>query len=312
MRVENLIPLGVIPGPQSPKSLNSFFVPFVEEYLQLAEGVHTYDARARESFNMHTYPLTAFGDLPAMSKLLCLKGHNGYSPCRFCLIRGERMYGMRNKCYYSPLRAPKRPGVQDDDGWDPRALPRRTHENLQEHLWEINEAPTAKAKEKLSTHYGINSMSQIDQIPSLTFPDSFPHDIMHLLFENVCPMLRDHWTGKGRYQDKEPADDGYRLTPHIWEQIGLETAAAYKTIPSEFVGAMPDIAQFKYKAEYWSFWMIHLGLVLLRGRFPNDKYYRHYCNLVTIIKLCLQFTITEEELKYMEDLIIDWVEKYEQ
>ncbi|KAF8583647.1 hypothetical protein K439DRAFT_1280167, partial [Ramaria rubella] len=39
MHVENLILLGVIPGPNSPKSLDSFLVPFVEECLKLATGV---------------------------------------------------------------------------------------------------------------------------------------------------------------------------------------------------------------------------------------------------------------------------------
>ncbi|KAF8577813.1 hypothetical protein K439DRAFT_1363831, partial [Ramaria rubella] len=46
MRVENLIPLGVIPGPHSPKSLDSFLVPFMVECLKLATGIRTYDAHA--------------------------------------------------------------------------------------------------------------------------------------------------------------------------------------------------------------------------------------------------------------------------
>ncbi|KAF8579868.1 hypothetical protein K439DRAFT_348013 [Ramaria rubella] len=98
---------------------------------------------------------------------------------------------------------------------------------------------------------------------------------------------------------------------HRKEEIGRETAAAYKSILADFVGAMPDIANSSYKAEYWSFWMIHLALILLRGHFPNNKYYRHMIDFVSIIKLCLQFTITEQELAQMEELIIDWVEKYE-
>jgi Transposase family tnp2 len=81
MRVENLIPLGMIPGLKAPQSLISFFSPFIDECLELAKGIHTYDARAGQSFKLHAYPITFFGDLPAMSKLLVLKGHNAYAPC---------------------------------------------------------------------------------------------------------------------------------------------------------------------------------------------------------------------------------------
>lgn len=74
---------------------------------------------------------------------------------------------------------------------------------------------------------------------------------------------------------------------------------------------MPDICKSKYKAEYWSFWSIHLALILLQQCFPNDKYYQHFCLLVDIIKLCLQFTITVGEIYELQQLIIEWVETYE-
>ena len=110
MRVENLIPLGVIPGPNSPTALDSFLLPFVNECIQLAHGIRTYDVRADESFDLHAYLLTVFGDLPAMSKLLRLKGVNGYSPCQSCLIRGERNLSStrHSKNYYVPLHGPVR------------------------------------------------------------------------------------------------------------------------------------------------------------------------------------------------------------
>jgi hypothetical protein len=134
---------------------------------------------------------------------------------------------------------------------------------------------------------------------------------MHLFFENICPLLCEHWTASGRFKNTEPADPGYRIAPHIWTQIGLETAEAYRTIPSDFVGAMPDISNSKYKAEFWSFWVQYLGPILLRNRFPNEKYYKHFCDLSAIIKTCLQFTITHEQITQLQSNIIKWVEEYE-
>ena len=63
-------------------------------------------------------------------------------------------------------------------------------------------------------------------------------------------MLHHHWINTGRYTNQEPADDDYCLAPHIWDQIGCESAVACKTIPSQFVGFIPDIAKFKYNAEF--------------------------------------------------------------
>jgi hypothetical protein len=212
-----------------------------------------------------------------------------------------------------PLRSPKRPGKShnNDDGWDPFDLPTRTEDDLRRHLERIRTARTTAERKALATHYGINGKTLLLRIPSLSFEHSFPYEFMHLIFENVCPMLVKHWTGTGIFKNCEPADAGYWLAPRVWEQIGKETAEAYKTLPTDFVGAMPDISKSKYKAEYWSFWMQHVGPILLRNRFPNDKFYKHYCDLVTIIKLCLQFTITDQELEDLQQRIVNWVEKYE-
>jgi len=148
-------------------------------------------------------------------------------------------------------------------------------------------------------------------IPSSQFPDSFPHDIMHLFFENIFPLLKEHWMGTGRFKNAKPVDPGYQLAPHIWEQIGHETAEAYRTIPSEFFGALPDITDSKYKAEFWSFWIQYLGPILLHDQFPKVKYYCHFCDLVAIIKTCLQFTISDEEMQNLHNNIVKWVWEYE-
>ena len=113
-----------------------------------------------------------------------------------------------------------------------------------------------------------------------TSPDTLDYLPFFFPSWHHAPIFREHLshaccalTGTGRYKDQEPADPGYRLAPHIWEQIGVETAAAYRTIPSDFVGAMPDITKAKYKAEYWSFWTIHLAPILLQHTGGMRKFY---------------------------------------
>jgi Transposase family tnp2 len=89
IRLDNLLPVTIISGPNGPKCRNSFFMPLIEEHHRLAHGVRTYNATTNEHFNLHAYLILFSGDLPAMSKLLCLRGNNAYCPCHFCLIQGE-------------------------------------------------------------------------------------------------------------------------------------------------------------------------------------------------------------------------------
>jgi hypothetical protein len=60
----------------------------VEELLELTIGVSSYNALSRRFFSLHTYIITAFGDIPAISMLMHMKGHNTLCPCRMCMIKG--------------------------------------------------------------------------------------------------------------------------------------------------------------------------------------------------------------------------------
>jgi hypothetical protein len=131
---------------------------------------------------------------------------------------------------------------------------------------------------------------------------------MHLLWENIVPTLVDLWTG--RFKGLDMGVGGYEIAQ--WDLIGEETAAATTTIPAGFVRAMPNIAKERYlfTAEAWAFWIMYLAPHLLEGRLAN-KYYEHMVLLVDILKLALQFVITEAEVDELEQMIIRWVRQYE-
>ena len=76
---ENIIPVGVIPGPKKPGDFDSFLWPLVQELLQLELGVSAFDAITTTVFLLHAYLIVVFGDIPAISMIMCMKGHNGYS-----------------------------------------------------------------------------------------------------------------------------------------------------------------------------------------------------------------------------------------
>ncbi|KAG8978750.1 hypothetical protein FRB94_013160 [Tulasnella sp. JGI-2019a] len=135
---------------------------------------------------------------------------------------------------------------------------------------------------------------------------------MHLLFENTIPNLIQLWRGTFKVNLMGVGVEDYVIPEHIWDAIGRETAGAVKTIPSSFVGHFPNIAtnQGLYKAEYYSFWFQHLAPILLKDCLPS-KYYKHMCDLVCIIKTCLEFSISEERLTILQTELITWVCDYE-
>ena len=145
VHLPNIIPLGIIPGPKAPIDFNSFEYPFVSECQKLAVGVPTLDARGDSVFDLHAYPLSVMGDMPAMKHCMCFKGHNAIVPCRSCEIQGVRDTSRPNGHYYIPLRPPQ----NDAPGWDPSQLPLRTEERVEAQLSAIESVGTVTARKQL-------------------------------------------------------------------------------------------------------------------------------------------------------------------
>ena len=85
--INNIISLGIIPGPNKPAISDLFLIPLLEELYQLARGVHTYDALSKSMFYLRAFLILIFGDLPAISMLMKMKGVNGLSPCQAYTIK---------------------------------------------------------------------------------------------------------------------------------------------------------------------------------------------------------------------------------
>ena len=78
---DNILCAGIIPSPKKPWDADSFIYPLVQELLELADGVSTYDSLSSSLFTLHAYVITGFGDISTVSMLMHMKGHNGSHPC---------------------------------------------------------------------------------------------------------------------------------------------------------------------------------------------------------------------------------------
>jgi Transposase family tnp2 len=306
---KNIIPIGVIPGPKKPGDLDSFLWPLVQELLQLELGVSAFDAIKTTVFLLHAYLIVVFGDIPAVSMIMCMKGHNGRSPCRMCEIQGIRIPSSQVTMHYVPLHHENFPDSQHR--YDATMLPLQNHASFMEQAQEVQSALTNAASDQLATKYGVKGLPLLSALSSLSFPVSFPYDFMHLIWTNLIPNLILLWTGN--FKDLDHDDEGYVLVPKVWQAIGAATLDAGKTIPAVFGSRVPNIAAEKSQmiAETHSIWMLYLAPTLLNGRFINEQYYKHFVQLVRLLTLCLKFEITQDQINDLERGYQEWVEEYE-
>ena len=195
--------------------------------------------------------------------------------------------------------------------YNPHDLPLRTHNELLAQAAEVDATTTITAADKLSKEYGIKGTPLLSYVHSLSFPHSFPYNFMHLIWENTIKNLILHWTGE--FKGLNQGNGTYELSTAIWEGIGMLTASSGSTIPSAYGCHVLNIKKDYHicTADMWSFWTLYIGPILLWRRFDNVKYYRHFTLLVKLLTTCLKFEITHEEVDFLRNGFVDWVEKYE-
>ena len=223
----NILALGVVPGPNKPVDMDSFLIPLAEELFQLAAGVKTYNGLSNSHFNLRAFLLVVFGDFPAVSMLMKMKGVNGISPCRSCKIRATQIPSDKNRTYYVP------PSV------DLTELG-RSHGELMAQAELIDKATTQAEAEEYAKEFGIKGRSMLSDIDSLCLPQSFPPDFMHVAWENVTKTLVTLWTGD--YKGLSEGTRKYRTDNATWE-VGARGAASCSTIPSTFGPHIPNVSE---------------------------------------------------------------------
>ncbi|KAG9083127.1 hypothetical protein FRC06_004689, partial [Ceratobasidium sp. 370] len=272
--LENVICVGVIPGPKECKDINSFLIPLIEELLKLAEGVEMSKVASDEDdldgngtyFVLRAFLILLFGDIPAISKILMLKGHGAITPCRTCTIQGAPCQLPNSVVYYVPLTGPGEDLSQPDD------LILRNHQSFLTYYEQLERERGVGARAEIAQQSGLNGRPVFAKLSSIDLSSCAPYELMHLIFENLIPNMVHHWKGTFKWIDN--GDEVYHLDRDTWKLIGNLTTQATCTIPSQFAGTLPNIDTDMglYKAEAYSFWFTYLAPILLNGRLNQEHY----------------------------------------
>lgn len=102
VKPENMLCIGIVPGPELAIDLDSFLKPLIDELATLGEGVSCWHAERQSTFTLRAHLVLVTGDQSAMTKICGYRDPVSYNPCRMCSIRGIPDVGV-NCC---TLRAP--------------------------------------------------------------------------------------------------------------------------------------------------------------------------------------------------------------
>jgi hypothetical protein len=310
--ISRTICLGVIPGPKGPKRIDTYLHAFETECVELAKGVNTFNCVTRSHFLLHAYNLFPHGDMVAIEKFLNVKGHNGKCPCRSCKIKAVNNPDSPDKTYYTPLSHPRKQGERRPlNSFDPLDLPLRAHKDWADATVQLANTHLIKDCKALAMKLGIKGMPALTRVGSIDYARGAPWDFMHLLFENVVKNLVYLWMGK--FKGLDTGKENFIIPSAIWKDIGQETVNAVKNIPSAFIRSLANLAEDSsyLTAEGWAFWYMYLAPILLRGRFQKKAYYDHLCELAEIMKTCIKFSLSHNEIDDLEVRIASWVKEYE-
>jgi len=131
---DNIISVGVIPGLKKSCDFDSFLWPLVQELHQLAIGIQAFNSLSKSLFFLYAYVILGFGDIPAVSMMMWMKGHNAKLPCHICEIKG-----IQNNTSKIPLNQDNFSSASPRQ-YNLSALPLHTHKRLIQQAEEVQNA----------------------------------------------------------------------------------------------------------------------------------------------------------------------------
>jgi len=121
-----------------------------------------------------------------------------------------------------------------------------------------------------------------------------------------------HYTGN--FKGLDDGVEEYIFPAHIWSEICETGSASGDTIPSQFGARVPNLEKERshMTAEAWSFWVLYIAPIILRGRFTRPRYYMHFMKLVRLVHLCIAYDLETNDINTIRVGFQEWVTEYEE
>ena len=175
---ENVILLGIIPGPHEPrKNINTFLQPLVDELQQLWVGINLTLCTESEKITeiVKGALLCVTCDIPAGRKVCGFLSHAATLGCSKCL-----------------KKFPGAASQKDYSGFDTSLWPKRTNQSHRENILEIKKCVTKSQQEETETKFGYR-YSCLLELPYFDAPRMLCIDPMHNLFLGTGKHMLSIW-----------------------------------------------------------------------------------------------------------------------
>lgn len=279
---ENVMVIGVIPGPKEPKlNINSFLQPFVEELLSLWEGV-IMKSEKKVDILVRAALLCAGCDIPAARKVGGFVSHNGFRGCSKCLLAFPTAeFG--EKADYSNT---------DLKEWTPRD--KLQHKRS---AFAHKECKTKSEQKVIEREYGVR-YSILNELPYFDPPRMCIVDPMHNLLLGTSKRMMEIWKGL-----KIVDANNYPI---------IESRLNSFVTPND-VGRLPSRSKVMsgfsgFTAEEWKNWTIFFSLFSLKGVIPLQHYQCWHLFVNACFLLCRR-TITTIELDQAHEHLMTFYSK---
>ena len=279
---ENVILLGIIPGPHEPKNdINSFLKPLVHELQQFWVGINLTVCSSpseKKTVTVKGAILCVTCDIPAGRKVCGFLGHSANLGCSKCMKQFPGVVGKK-----------------DYSGFNRTEWTKRTNETHRESLFKIQKCQTKTQQEEAESLYGckyscLTELSYFDAARMLCI------DIMHNLFLGTGKHMISVWL-----EQQILTKDNFQIIQSFVDSVNVPTDIGRipLKIGSGFTGFTAD--QFKT-------WIMIYSIPALFGVLPTEhlECWRHFVLACRI--LCRQL-LSLTDIDLADGLLYDFVVK---
>jgi hypothetical protein len=264
LRTENVLLFGLWFGPRKPH-MNVFLEPFAQEMTELHETGFNWINQENEVISSHVYACAFPCDSIARCQVQNIKQFNGVNGCSWCFHPGQVVPKgngfVRSYTYMNDVHE-------------------RTHASMM--------ADAVDAVEAGDPVNGVKGPSNLMQIPEFDMVKGFVVDNLHCVDLGISRQLANLWLEPSNNQQEWYI--GTRVTD-------LDKRLALIHPPYEITRLPRSLSDRKHwKGSEWHFWLLQLGIPVLRGILPV-VYLKHLMLLVEGIQLLSQTEIKVADIE---------------
>ena len=281
---ENVILVGMIPGPNEPKNhINTYLTPFVNDMKVLFSGIHFQNPSSLLGYTMLRATLACIVcDLPATRKVCGFANFNSKFGCSKCMKQfPTSSFGAK----------------PDYSGYDWAKWLKRDIDNHRQKAIECKNATTNTERKKILQECGVK-YSEIIMIPEFDIIRSHVIDPMHCLFLGLAKHTIQTWKEKGVLSHNK-----FKLLQEKVDSI----------IPPSKIGRIPRKVESgfaSFTADEWKNWIVLYSIYALHG-IIEEQHFKCWCLLVESCSILLEPVLSRSQIEEAHGYLINFCKSFE-